>query len=158
MAPPVIRHPPSPMLLPVLYSAGNEGRRLPKPLRGRRGASPRCSAIGRRQIDHAPLPELTTCLHSRSPFRSSSSPCSVRHGRRLSSSRSPARFASFPPWIPNPLHPKLIYLPSLLLDPSIASPIDQVAGNRSFSGRQPLKPPELHSAAELPRPVIVFFA
>ena len=41
------------------------------------------SAVGRRQVDHAPLPELATCLTSVYASPSSSSPSSVRHGRRL---------------------------------------------------------------------------
>ena len=53
-----------------------------------------------------------------------------------SSSRSPSRFASFSPWIPNPLHPKLVYLPSLLLELSFASPLDQSTGNPWFRGRR----------------------
>ena len=62
------------------------------------------------------------------------------------------------PRISNPPQPKLDNLPSFLLDPSFASLIDQIAGNRSFSGRHPLKPPELHSAVELLPPVPVLFA
>ena len=40
-------------------------------------------AVGRRQVDHAPLPELATCLTSVYASPSSSSPSSVRHERRL---------------------------------------------------------------------------
>ena len=43
--PPVIRYPPSPMLLPVRHSAGNEGRRLPKPCVA---VEERCRVLGRR--------------------------------------------------------------------------------------------------------------
>ena len=68
------------------------------------------------------------------------------------------RFASSAPRISNPPQPKLDNLPSFLLDPSFASLIDQIAGNRSFSGRQPLKPAELHSAVELLPRVPVLFA
>ena len=115
---------------------------------------------GRRASPSRPrrLPELATCLHSRSRSPSSSSPSSVRHEWRLSSSRSSADSASFFPWILNPSHPNLLHLPSFLPSPSKPSSKPYLAGNRSFSGRQPLEPPELHLNVELPPPVLVSFA
>ena len=136
-------------------------RRLPKPPRRcacRRGG--RSRFCGRRTSPTRPrrLPELATCLTSLCASPCSPSPSSARHGRRLSSSCSSAESASSAPRISNPPQTKLDNLPSFLLDPSFASLIDQVSGNRRFSGRQPLKPPEIHSAVELPPPTTVFFA
>ena len=104
------------------------------------------------------LSRVATCPHSR--LRLASLPFSFpgRHERRVSKLTVSSRFASSAPRISNPPQPKLDNRPSFLLDPSFASLIDQIAGNRSFSGRQPLKPAELHSAVELPPPATVFFA
>ena len=71
---------------------------------------------------------LSLSVHSPSPSR--------RHGRSLSSSRSPADFASSPPWISNPPHPKLNHLPSFLLNLSNHSHNPHLAGNPGFPGRR----------------------
>ena len=84
------------------------------------------SAVGRRQVDHAPLPELATCLTSVYASPSSSSPSSVRHEWRLSSSRSSTDSASFFAWISNPSHPKLLHIPSFLPNPTKPSPHESI--------------------------------
>ena len=121
-------------------------------------ADPGFPAVGDAAKSPTTSPELATCPHSR--LRLASLPFSFpgRHERRVSKLTVSSRFASSAPRISNPPQPKLDNLPSFLLDPSFASLIDQIAGNRSFSGRQPLKPPELNSAVELPPPATVFFA
>ena len=82
------------------------------------------------------LTELTTCLTPIYDSPSSPSPPWVRHGWRLSSSRSPARFASSSSYLPNPLYQKFLHDPSFLLDLSFASPLDQSTGNPWFCGRR----------------------
>ena len=78
-----------------------------------------------------------TCAHSSSLSLSVHSPSpSRRHGRSLSSSRSPADFASSPPWISNPPHPKLNHLPSSLLNPSNHRHNPHLVGNLGFPGSQ----------------------
>ena len=68
-----------------------------------------------------------------------------------------SRFASSAPRIPNPLHPKLLHLSSVLPNLSIPSHDPCFAGNRRFPGRQPLKPLGALVAVELPPPAVVFF-
>jgi len=139
----------------VMASDASRSSPLRRCRRGGRSRFP-----GRRASPSRPrrLPELATCLTSLCASPCSPSPSFARHGQRLSSSCSSAESASSAPRISNPPQPKLDNLPSFLLDPSFASLIDQIAGNRSFSGRQPLKPPELHSAVELLPRVPVLFA
>ena len=146
--------------LPSSCAARRSNGGLPKLPAGRVvvEADPGFPAVGGVAKSPTTSPELATCLHSRSRSRSSPSPPCGRHERQVSKLTVSRRFASSAPRISNPPQPKLDNLPSFLLDPSFASLIDQIAGNRSFSGRQPLKPPELHSAVELPPPVTVFFA
>ena len=66
----------------------------------------------------------------------SSSSSSRRHEQSLSGLRSPARFASSSPWIPNPLRPKLLHPPSVLPNPFNRSPTPHLAGNRRFPVRR----------------------
>ena len=58
------------------------------------------------------------------------------NGQSLSTSRSSTKSASYPPWIPNPLHPKIPYLPSSPLNPLNHSHDPHLAGNPGFPGRQ----------------------
>ena len=70
-------------------------------------------------------------------------------------SRSPADFASSPPWISNPPHPKLNHLPSFLLNPSNHSHDPHLAGNPGFPGRQFEFRPKLDLVVELHRPATI---
>ena len=121
-------------------------------------ADPGFPAVGDAAKSPTTSPELATCPHSRLRLAPLSFSFPGRHERRVSKLTVSSRFASSAPRISNPPQPKLDNLPSFLLDPSFASLIDQIAGNRSFSGCQPLKPVELHSAVELLPPVPVLFA
>ena len=49
-----------------------------------------------------------------------------------------------PPWIPNPLRPKLLHLPSVLPNPSNHSPDPHLAGNRRFPVCRRAGTPEIH--------------
>ena len=92
---------------------------------------------------------LSLSVHSPSPSR--------RHGRSLSSSRSPADFASSPPWISNPPHPKLNHLPSSLLNPSNHSH-NPLPRRESHIPRPPVQvSPKLDIAMELHRPATISF-
>ena len=104
------------------------------------------------------LPELATCLTAFCALGSFPSTSLGRHGHRVSELTVSSRFASYSPWIPNPPQPKLDNLPSFLPDPSKLSSKPYLAGNRSFSGRPPLKPAELRLNADNPPPTTVFFA
>ena len=146
------------LFLPVTHGLQYWRSVSPEAVRGRRGTSPRARPSVASPSRPRPSPELATCLTSLCASPCSPSSSSARHGRRLSSSCSSAESASSAPRISNPPQPKLDNLPSFLLDPSFASLIDQITGNRSFSGRQPLKPAELHSAVELLPRVPVLFA
>ena len=120
-------------------------------------ADPGFPAVGDAAKSPTTSPELATCLHSRSRSRSSPSRSSARHGPCLSSERSPARFASSAPRIPNPLHPKLLHLSSVLPNPSNPSHDPCFVGNQKIPGRPPLKPLEALVAVELPPPAVIFF-
>ena len=74
----------------------------------------------------------------------SSSSSSRRHEQSLSGLRSPARFASSSPWIPNPLCPKLLHPPSVLPNPFNRSPTPHLAGNRRSPVRRRAGTLELH--------------
>ena len=134
-------HTPSslPMLLPVLHSAGNEGRHLPKPLRGRRGASPRARPSVTSPSRSRRLPELTTCLHSF--LRPLVYPQSSRTEQAGYSTRS-KNPATKSPWISNPARPRLIHLSSFLPSYSNIRPNPGRPWNRGF----PLRPSR-HGAA-----------
>ena len=150
-------HPPFFLCGTVRSNGADTFPKLPRCVVAVVEADPVFPAIERRQVIHALFPELATCLAPSYASPCSPSPSSARHGRRLSSSCSSAESASSAPRISNPPQPKLDNLPSFLLDPSFTSLIDQIARNRSFSGRQPLKPAELHSAVELlPRVPVLF--
>ena len=72
--------------LPVLHVAVMAPRALPKlpaAVLAVVEADPGFPAVERRQVDHAPLPELATCLTLLCDLSSSSSPLSVRHERHL---------------------------------------------------------------------------
>ena len=88
------------------------------------------AALKSRTALHPPTPILSLSLsvHSPSPSR--------RHGRRVNLFCSPAESARSPPWISNPPHSKLNYLPSFLLNPSTQNHDLPLAGNPGFLGRR----------------------
>ena len=130
---------------------------LPKPCVAVEGIAALLGRRWRRQVAHdvsraRHLPSLSFTLPFLS-FSSLRSPWTQSERAHCLSSR----FASSAPRIPNPLHPKLLHLSSVLPNLSIPSHDPCFAGNRRFPGRQPLKPLGALVAVELPPPAVVFF-
>ena len=72
---------PSPCAAPSAVMEAEAFPKLPRCVVAVVEADPVFPAVERRQVDHAPLPELATCLTSLCDSSSSSPPPSVRHER-----------------------------------------------------------------------------
>ena len=116
-----------------------------------------CSAVGGVAKSTTPLSRARHLPHFSLRLASLSFSFPGRHERRVSKLTVSSRFASSAPRIPNPLHPKLLHLSSVLPNPSNPSHDPCFVENQKIPGRPPLKPLEALVAVVLPPPAVIFF-